>query len=283
MGNSVCYLKHTNVLADHHLLCRSSFSSFDELTDVIVGVGLVKPRAGVFVDSISHILVLTTPTRITLVGLGYAAPSPGAKKEVTFYLTGLSVSTDGISFTTIRGTRNGRIFLASSPDPLTPGGIGGDGCLYELVYQASEGWFVKKCTLHNLTSNSIITNSIVPSFLKGLSAVNTSEWILTLEVDNERGLVYTLLRDGSVEMYQMPSTAPGKGFDGPLGRVAKSGDILRSAQNNCPGSPMLNSRNFKIVALEVISVKEGGNAKVALVAITSTGELFLDSEAVEGC
>lgn len=252
----------------------SSFSTFEELPDVIVGVGLVTPRKGVFVDAISHLLVLATPNQITLVGIGYAPPSPGAKREVTFYLTGLTVPTDGISLTTVRGTSTGRIFLASSPDPLTPGGIGGDGCLYELVYQSAEGWFVKRCTLYNLTSGSL-TQSIVPSFLRGLSAVATNEWIIALEVDNERGLVYTFLRNGTIEMYQLPSSAPGVKFDGPPTKVAKSGDVLRLAQVICPGSPMLNARNFKIVALEVLSVREGGNGKIGLVAVTSTGAFSL--------
>ncbi|KAM0752957.1 nucleoporin-domain-containing protein [Meredithblackwellia eburnea MCA 4105] len=263
------------VTVDHRLLLwdwadGSSFSTFEELTDVIVGVGLVKPRPGVFVDSISHLLVLATPTQITLVGLGYAAPSPGTKREVTFYLTGLTVPTDGISLVTVRGTANGRIFLSSSPDQLTPGGIGGDGCLYELVYQSSEGWFSKKCSLYNLTSGSI-TKSIVPSFLRSLSAIASNDWIISLEVDNERGLLYTLLRNGVIEMYQLSSTAPGSGFDGPPNRVAKTGDVLRQAQVICPGSPMLNARNFRIVSLEVISLKEGGNLKIGLVAVTSTG------------
>lgn len=247
---------------------------------MIVGVGLVTPRKGVFVDAISHLLVLATPNQITLVGIGYAAPSPGAKREVTFYLTGLTVSTDGISLTTVRGTSTGRIFLASSPDPLTPGGIGGDGCLYELVYQSAEGWFVKRCTLYNLTSGSL-TQSIVPSFLRGLSAVATNDWIIALEVDNERGLVYTLLRHGTIEMYQLPSSAPGAKFDGPPTKVAKSGDVLRLAQVICPGSPMLNARNFKIVALEVLSVREGGNGKIGLIAVTSTGAFSFFSRACE--
>lgn len=247
---------------------RSSFSTFEELTDVIVGVALVKPRPGVFVDSISHLLVLATPAQVTLVGLGYAAPSPGAKKEVTFYLTGLSVPTDGISFTTVRGTSSGRIFLSSSPEPLTPGGIGGDGCLYELAYQAQEGWFVKRCTLNNLTSGGIV-KSVVPSFLRSLSAIPQNEWITSIEVDNERGLLYTLLRNSTIEMYQLPSSGPGKAFDGPPHRVAKSGDLQRTANLLLPNNPML--RSFRIAEMEVISAKEGGNAKIALVAVTTTG------------
>lgn len=252
-------------------LTSSSFSTFEELTDVIVGVALVRPRSGVFVDSISHLLILSTPSQVHLVGLGYAPPSPGAKKEVTFYLTGLSVPTDGISFTTIRGTSNGRIFLSSSPEPLAPGGIGGDGCLYELAYQSSEGWFAKRCTLHNLTSGSIV-KSVVPSFLRSLSAIPTQEWIIALEIDVERGLLYTLLRNSTIEMYSLPSSSPGKGFDGAPTKVAKSGDVVRTANMLLPNNPMI--KNFRIVEMEVISVKEGGNSKIGLVAVTNTGELF---------
>lgn len=249
---------------------RSSFSTFEELTDVIVGVALVRPRPGVFVDSISHLLVLATPSQVTLVGLGYTVPEGGSKKEVTFFLTGLSVPTDGVSFTTIRGTSTGRIFLSSSPDPLTPGGIGGDGCLYELVYQAQEGWFAKRCTLHNLTSGGV-AKAVMPSFLRSFSAVKDAEWIVSLEVDNERGLVYSLLRNSTIVMHQLPSTGTGAGqqFDGPPLKVATSGDLVRTANMLLPNNPSV--KNFRIVELEVISVKEGGNAKIGLVAVTSTG------------
>ncbi|GAA6024169.1 hypothetical protein JCM10207_005590 [Rhodosporidiobolus poonsookiae] len=261
------------VTVDHRLLLwdwadGSSFSTFEELTDVIVGVALVRPRPGVFVDSISHLLVLATPSQVTLVGLGYTASSPSAKKEVTFYLTNLSVPTDGVSFTTIRGTSSGRIFLSTSPEPLTPGGIGGDGCLYELVYQAQEGWFAKRCTLHNLTSGGV-AKAVMPSFLRSFSAVKDSEWIVSLEVDDERGLLYTLLRNSTIVMHQLPSTAPGKQFDGPPTKVATSGDLVRTANMLLPNNPSV--KNFRIVELEIVSVKEGGNAKIGLVAVTSTG------------
>lgn len=237
---------------------------------MIVGVGLVKPRPGVFVDSISHLLVLTTPTQITLVGLGYSTPTPDApKRELTFFMTGLSSPTDGVSLTTIKGTSDGRIFLSTSPAPLIPGGIGGDGCLYELVYQSSEGWFSKKCSLVNLTSGSI-AKAIVPSFLRSLSAVPAKEWIVGLEVDKERGLLYALLRNSTIEMYQLATgpTAPG----GVPNKVARASDVLRQALVICPNSPMLDPRSFEIVGLEVIGLKEGGAGKIGLVGITTTGK-----------
>ncbi|GAA5918079.1 hypothetical protein JCM8208_001213, partial [Rhodotorula glutinis] len=264
------------VSIDHRLLLwdwadGSSFSTFEELSDVIVGVALVRPRPGVFVDSIAHILVLATPSAVTLVGLGYTASAPGTKKEVTFFLTGLSVPTDGVSFTTIRGTPSGRIFLTSSPDPLTPGGIGGDGALHELVYQAQEGWFAKRCTLHNITGGGI-AKSVVPAFLRSLSALPQAEWIVSFQLDTERGLVYTLLRNSTIEMFQLPSSSPGK-FDGVPTKVAKTGDLSRQAAMLLPTNPMLKAGSaFRLVALEVVPVAEGGaHNKIALVAVTTTG------------
>jgi nuclear pore complex protein Nup155 len=151
-----------------------------------------------------------------------------------------------------------------------PGGIGGDGCLYELNYQSAEGWFSKKCQLVNHTSGSI-AKAVVPSFLRSFSAIPFKEWIVSIEVDAERGLLYGLLRNGTIEMYQLPSSAPNSGWDGIPNRVAKASDILRQAQLICPGSPMLDARSFEIISLEIVGVKEGGTGKIGLVAITTTG------------
>ncbi|KAM0790881.1 hypothetical protein ACM66B_004721 [Microbotryomycetes sp. NB124-2] len=247
----------------------SSFSIFEELSDVIIGVGLVKPRPGVFVDSVTHVLVLTTVSHVTLVGIGHAQPEPGAKKQVTFYLTGLSVSSDGLPFTTIRGSANGRIFLCTSPDAVVPGGRDGDGCLYEMAYRSNEGWFSKRCTLTNLTLNAI-TQSVVPSFLRSLSAVNPRDFIISIEVDDERGLVYALLRNGAIEMYELPSSSPNTRFDGQPNKVARTGDVLRAAREMCK-SPAIDASGFRIVSMHVISVKEGERDKVGLVAVTNTG------------
>lgn len=260
---------HTNLLS-------SSFSTFDELNAVILGVGIVAPRPGVFVDSITHLLVISTTTTITLVGIGLAAPSPGGKKEVTFYLTGLSVPTDGLPFTKIKGAPGGRIFLCTASGEGTPPGTAdGDGCLYELAYQSTEGWFVKRCSLNNLTSSSI-GNSVMPSFLRSLSAIAPKDHVVDIIPDAERGLLYTLLKNGAIEMFELPSSSPTSRFDGVPRSVVKSGDVLQAARMACK-TPALEATELKIVAVQVIGVKEGEKDKVALVAITNTGELLMVS------
>ena len=52
----------------------------------------------------------------------------------------------------VQGTTEGRIFLA-----------GKDGCLYEVVYQAEDGWFYRKC--RKINHSTSVMSYILPSFL----------------------------------------------------------------------------------------------------------------------
>jgi nuclear pore complex protein Nup155 len=63
-----------------------------------------------------------------------------------------SVPTDNVVMNVIRGTADGRIFLG-----------GKDGCLYEVVYQAEDGWFSRKCKKINHSSSAL--SFLIPSFL----------------------------------------------------------------------------------------------------------------------
>ena len=63
-----------------------------------------------------------------------------------------SLPTDNVGMLDIQGTPEGRIFLG-----------GKDGCLYEVVYQAEDGWFSRKCKKINHSTSML--SFIVPSFL----------------------------------------------------------------------------------------------------------------------
>jgi nuclear pore complex protein Nup155 len=47
------------------------FQMYQELTQIIVSVGLVRPKAGVFPPKIKFVLVLATPVDIVMVGLHF--------------------------------------------------------------------------------------------------------------------------------------------------------------------------------------------------------------------
>ena len=66
--------------------------------------------------------------------------------------TQLAIPSDNVNFLSVIGTPNGRIFMA-----------GKDGHLYELIYQAEDGWFTRKCRKVNHTYSPL--TSLIPSFL----------------------------------------------------------------------------------------------------------------------
>lgn len=60
--------------------------------------------------------------------------------------------TDNVGMMCVEGTPEGRIFLG-----------GKDGSLYEVTYQAKDGWFSKRCQLVNQSVSSL--RFLLPSFL----------------------------------------------------------------------------------------------------------------------
>lgn len=133
---------------------------FDGLSDLIVSVGIVTPKAGVFIDDVKYLLILTTPVEIVVLGVTFGAAaavsSPGRTVIDEMQLLNKPIfvlSTDNVSISVIQGTSEGRIFLG-----------GRDGNLYEIVYQAESNWFGKRCKKINHSQGVI--SYMVPGFLK---------------------------------------------------------------------------------------------------------------------
>ena len=68
----------------------------------------------------NHLLVLSTPVEIVLVGLSVSAD----RKDLQIYSTNMSIPSDNINMTQIVSSENGRIFMC-----------GKDGNIYEFSYQ----------------------------------------------------------------------------------------------------------------------------------------------------
>lgn len=142
---------------------QAAFESYEHPDDrVIQSAGLVRPKFGVFVDQIQHVLVICTSSSITLLGLAFEASSASApsssstkkKRELKLFVTDMNLATEGVQMSSVCGTASGRIFCKGS-----------DGCLYEILYQASEGWFSHRCSLRNITSPKL--SNLVPNFIQG--------------------------------------------------------------------------------------------------------------------
>jgi nuclear pore complex protein Nup155 len=133
---------------------RQELNTYAEQNDVIQSVTLVKPKPGIFIDEIRHLLVICTPVSVLLLGV-QAVPAATAsgrpRKELKVYATGMSIPTE-VEMTSVIGTSDGRIFMAGIQD----------GHLYELHYQEKEGWFGKRIQLINHSVGGV--SSLLPRF-----------------------------------------------------------------------------------------------------------------------
>jgi nuclear pore complex protein Nup155 len=254
---------------------RSDFSSYDDSEDTIIAIGLAKPKPGkcfrcaieftiltrlfwlgVFIDSVQHVLVICMPFSVRVVGLTLSpsppsGPSkPPGKPTPTIYLTDLTAQTSGAFLRVICGTPEGRIFLG-----------GDDGALYELDYQAEEGWFSKKCSLTKLTSSTTMP-SVSTFFSKGSSAAG--DHIERIASDPTRRLIYVLHKSNAIEVFHLGSDGKGKAT-----RVARNASIGTQAISMVAPTPALDNSTFKIANIIALGTDE--SRSIGLVAITSTG------------
>lgn len=212
-------------------------------------------------------MVISTPSAVHLIGLSHvpASASKTGKASFQLYILDLTIPTgDGQSLTNLVGTRSGRIFGCSTFS--TSSSNFGTGDLYEVVYNAKEGLFSKKCYLVNLTSGGTIQGGaswILPSFLKAGSDSNNANAIVQVVVDQERELLYTRTKNNTIELWNLQK--------GRTDKVASVRDIRRIAGMLCPGTPLLNAPQnaFDIVGMEIINSKEGKG--IGMVAVTTNG------------
>ncbi|RDL38901.1 Uncharacterized protein BP5553_03241 [Venustampulla echinocandica] len=227
---------------------------FEEQTNNITAIKLVVPRKGVFVDTVTHLLVVATTAEIILLGVATALEASGVR-TVSLYQTRMALSIRGINVQAIEGSaQTGRIFFAGA----------GDNDLYELTYQQEEKWFASRCGKINHTSPGY--TSIVPQIWGN----KTQEHVLEIVVDDSRRLVYTLSSESSIRTFHMDSPTT-------LQQVIekKRQEFLRDISHMISTSVLL-TRQMVIVSISPISSMEC--SKLHLMATTTTGcRLFLSA------
>uniref|UniRef100_A0A8C0QQB1 Nucleoporin 155 n=1 Tax=Chelonoidis abingdonii TaxID=106734 RepID=A0A8C0QQB1_CHEAB len=217
---------------------------FDGLSETILAVGLVKPKAGIFQPHVRYLLVLATPVDIVILGLSYANLQAGSGALNDSMSGGMqllpdplySLPTDNTYLLTITSTENGRIFLA-----------GKDGCLYEVAYQNFT--ICQSCHLIStiLTINfTVLTNPIVQ-----------------IAIDNSRNILYTRSEKGVIQVYDLGQDGQG------MTRVASvSQNAVVSAAGNIART--IDRSVFKpIVQIAVIENSESIDCQ--LLAVTHAG------------
>jgi nuclear pore complex protein Nup155 len=224
---------------------------FEEQPNSITAVKMVIPRRGVFVDTITHLLVVATTTEIILLGVAASQGASGVR-TVSLYQTRMSLSIRGINVQEIAGSpATGRIFFG-----------GADNEVYELTYQQEEKWFASRCGKINHTGNS--------SFVPTLWGTKSNEHITQMVVDDTRRLLYTLSSQSSIRVFHMDSsTTLYKAIE------KRRHECLRDISHMVSTSPLL-STSMTIASISPISAREG--SKLHLMATTTTGcRLFLSA------
>ncbi|XP_067677422.1 nuclear pore complex protein Nup155-like isoform X1 [Haliotis asinina] len=225
---------------------------FDGLNDTIQCAALVKPKPGIFQPHIQYLLCLATAVDIVLLGVSFAKPFEGSSGELGVGEMHLlpdplfSIPTDNTGIFNIAGADNGRIFMA-----------GKDGCLYELAYQAEDGWFSRKCRKINHSTSKL--SFLVPSIFN-FSEDDPLEQIC---IDNSRNILYARSEKGTIQVFDLGDDGKGMGKVAALSQntvMTHAAAVARTVERS----------NFKqIVHLAVITKSESYN--IHLVAVTQSG------------
>ncbi|KAH8691484.1 putative non-repetitive nucleoporin [Talaromyces proteolyticus] len=211
-------------------------------------VKLAKPRAGVFLPSITHVLVISTAAEIILLGMGCEIVAGGAK-QVTLYQTGMSTSIRGLDIHVIATSDStGRIFFAGSSD----------NDVYEFTYQQEEKWFQGRCGKVNQTSSRF--SSFSPSLA---FAPKQMEHVEQMVMDDTRNLLYTLSSLSTIRVFHLKP-------DGTLAlAITKPAiDIYSNIGHIIPTNETLHPK-VKIVSISPVPTPEA--SRYHLVATTATG------------
>ena len=234
---------------------------FEEQPNNITAVRLVTPRPGVFLPSITRLLVVATTAEMILVGVASQA-APGGGQSITLFSTRLSISIKGLHVDVIEGSATGRIFFAES----------NNNDVYELTYQQEERWFQSRCAKINHTSKGVTAFSPGPMF--GFGQKTRPEHVVQMAMDDTRGLLYTLSSRSTIRVFSLRSN----GFALTLTKTSTniSTDLQHFPNNNTD----LLSPNLTIISIMPIISQEASNLHIMVT--TSTGCRMFMSAASSG-
>lgn len=222
---------------------------FEDQPHTIHAVALVPPKPGIFVGTITHILVVATSSEMILLGVS-ATDSAAGTKSVALYQTKMSLPLRGVDVRVISGSADGRIFFGGSTDI----------DINELYYQSEEKWFSNRCGKINHTNPGW---SSVVSLQSSLWASAAPEYLVDIAIDDSRKLVYTLSSTSTIRTYNME--APDR-----LNKIIEKEKVhcLRDIAHMITQSRLLSDRT-RIVSISTIAKQEA--SKLHLMALTDTG------------
>ncbi|EMC93237.1 hypothetical protein BAUCODRAFT_233569 [Baudoinia panamericana UAMH 10762] len=233
---------------------------FEENSHPITAVKLVRPKAGVFVKEITHLLVVATSDTMLLLGVASQATSTGAK-TVSLYNTKMWIHTKGLNVQQIEAShRTGRIFFLDS----------GSEDIYEFQYQQEEGWFRGKCARICHTRSNY---DFVPAPVKAVGSLiapsKRQRVLKRLALDDSRDLLYTLSDTSEVKIWAVKEQVK-------LTLSRPMASLLQNTSHFTGRTDLLYAQGVQIVDLSIIPASEAG--RLSVMATTNTGcRLYLSA------
>ncbi|GAB7362931.1 hypothetical protein MBLNU230_g3230t1 [Neophaeotheca triangularis] len=231
---------------------------WEEANGAITAVKLVKPKPGVFVPAIEHLIVIATNREISLLGVAVQTTATGAK-QISLYNTRMSLDVRAVGgIGPIDSSAiTGRIFFASQTVPH----------IFEFYYQQEEGWFSGKTRLINHSqSGGSSLSALIPFGNQGNAAIFSK-----LVVDDSRNLIFTLKDHTKQRITEVQSWAIGSAGDKLASQKSQSyANLINQASTHNFAPDLLAPHcNVKLVDIDVVPAEEA--RATMLVAITNTG------------
>lgn len=251
-------LSHAWAILDNALylwdytLANPELVGWEESRDPIVLVKLVKPKPGVFVRQIEHLIVVVTTQQMLLLGV-VMKPTEGKSQSVELYNTQMSIAVRGIGVEHIEASATGRIFFVGNQTD----------DIYEFQYHREEGWFSGRThrACHTKSNMSFMQDQM--NAVSQLWAGSQGKVLINqLAIDDTRNLLYTLSNTNEIKVWLVRNEVSMV-----LARPLSS--MLTNTGAFCPRSELLTSRNVRLVSISPVPATEA--RLLGLMATTNTG------------
>uniref|UniRef100_A0A915EVI3 Nucleoporin Nup133/Nup155-like N-terminal domain-containing protein n=1 Tax=Ditylenchus dipsaci TaxID=166011 RepID=A0A915EVI3_9BILA len=168
---------------------------YDGISNTILAVDVVMPKAGFTMPDMHCILVVVTTCDVVLLAISFRdeagksfAPNFKDFKNSDTYLLGdpiFKVHLEGVIVSHVCCTNNGRIFF------------GAEDNLYEIEYYGKSWFGGKSCKKVNHSKS--LLNYIVPM----LSIFHSKDEIRQIEIDDTRHILYVLTIKGTIQIFDL--------------------------------------------------------------------------------
>ena len=262
LGHAWVILDNAFYLWDY-TLPNPDLIGWEESERAITSIKLVKPKPGVFVKEIEHLIVVVTDQDMTLLGVALQTSDAGAK-TVALYNTRMSINVSRLGGVRLveAAENTGRIFFCTE--------VSDD--LYEFTYNQDEGWFSGRtnCVCHTKSGISFVQESVLNVTRVGhyFRQPEQRPLLLQMAIDETRDLMYTLSTNNIIKIWALRPELVIAGIKPLFSLVQGAGTITGRTE-------LLMARDVRIVSVSPIPVTE--SRMLGLMATLNTGcRLYLE-------